>query len=374
MSHPAHIQKNLKGQQPENILRLVFWETTAGCNLACIHCRRLTLAKDLMPEDLTTDESKNLIEQIKSFSNAVLVLSGGEPLFRKDIFEIARYGSDIGLPVALATNGTLVDKIIAKKIVDSGVKRVSISIDGADAETHDKFRALTGSFNKALEGFKNLKELNMSLQINVSIAKHNSKQLPDIISLAENFGADALHIFMLVPVGCGVEIKEDQQLPADEYEELLNWFYEKSLQTKLQLKATCAPHYYRIVRQRKAEERKQGIVNQPLNPQNDNPLHTFTKGCLAATAICFVSHKGEVFPCGYLPVSAGNVRKTNLKEIWENSELFHNLRNPDNLKGKCGACEYKIVCEGCRARAFGEKGDYLEEEPYCIYTPRKSLG
>ncbi|HUU50038.1 MAG TPA: radical SAM protein [Nitrospinota bacterium] len=350
----------------ENQLRLIFWETTAGCNLECIHCRRLEVSKKLTKEDLTTKESFALIDSIVEAGNPILVLSGGEPLFRPDIFDIASYAKLKGLVLALATNGTLVNNEIAKKIVDSGIQRVSISIDGANARTHDDFRKLKGSFDIAIKGYKSLKALNMSLQINCTIAKHNVDQLEELFTLAEDLKADALHLFMLVPVGCGVEISEEQMLSPEKYEEVLNWFYERSKKAKIETKVTCAPHYFRIMREKARE------VGIKITPKTHG-MSAMTKGCLAGTAVCFISHKGDVFPCGYLPVSAGNIKKESLKEIWENSKVFEDLRNPGLLEGKCGICEYRKVCEGCRARAYAATKNYLSEEPFCAYQPKGIL-
>ncbi len=347
----------------QNQLRLVFWETTAGCNLECIHCRRLDVSTQLANDDMTTEESYKFIDALAETAKPILVLSGGEPLFRPDIFDIAKYAVKKGLTVALATNGTLVDEVMAKKIVEAGVSRVSISLDGADPETHDNFRKLKGSFERANEGFNHLKKLGMSMQINCTIAKHNSHQLHDLYNLCLKLGAEAMHIFMLVPVGCGVEIADDQMLEPERYEYILNQFYDLSKEAKIQTKATCSPHYFRIMRQRAKEE---GITITPKT----HGMAAMTKGCLAGTGVCFVSHKGEVFPCGYLPVTAGHIKKQPFKEIWKDSPVFMKLREPDLLGGKCGECEYKKVCEGCRARAFYETGDYMAEEPYCIYKPK----
>ncbi len=347
-----------------NALRLVFWETTAGCNLTCRHCRRLDLAQDgLAPGDMNTETSLRLIDSIVKFARPILVLSGGEPMIRPDIFELARYASDRGLPVALATNGTMIDGEVADRIVASGVRRVAISFDGSDAAVHDLFRGLPGSFDKAAEGFRALHERGMSMQVNCTVARHNDHQLDEIVALAGKLDADALHFFMLVPVGCGVELSKKQQLSPQRYEEVLNWVYDKTLENPdLQIKATCAPHYFRIILQRGGKE-------MLTKGHGHGTMHTMTRGCLAGTAVCFVSHTGEVFPCGYLPVSAGNVKETAFEEIWNESDLFGELRDPDNLTGKCGLCEYKNVCLGCRARSFGELGDYLAEEPYCTYEP-----
>lgn len=363
----AHKHASQFMQNRGNQLRLVFWETTGGCNLECIHCRRLDVSQQLMKDDLSTDESFKLVEQIAEAGNGtILVLSGGEPLFRKDIFEIAKHAKKQGLTLALATNGTLVDEDMARRIVEAGIQRCSVSLDGADAKTHNEFRRLEGSFEAAIRGIKNLRNVGMEVQINSTIAKHNEHQVKELYKMAQELDAVALHIFMLVPVGCGVQIAEDQMLEPERYEEILNWFYDISKEKRIQTKATCAPHYFRIMRQRAREE---GIH---ITPQTHG-MAAMTKGCLAGSAVCFVSHKGEVFPCGYLPVEAGNIRKQKFRDIWEGSEVFKKLRDPDNLEGKCGICEYKKVCLGCRARAFYDRGNYLAEEPYCIYKPKGTL-
>jgi radical SAM protein with 4Fe4S-binding SPASM domain len=385
--------------------RLVFWEVTKGCNLRCIHCRA-TATELSSTYDLPLTKALNLIKQVSQSFLPILVLSGGEPLFRHDIFDLASYAARLGIRVALATNGTLVTKQMARKILDSGVRRVSISLDGADASTHDAFRGMPGAFDAALRGFQNLRELGMSLQINMTIARHNAHQLPAVLELAKEIGADALHTFLLVPVGCGVEIASEQMVPAEEYEEILNWFYDRSLEGGIELKATCAPHYFRVMRQRRAAERRvasnvsieagapvtggkrdsigptemtmPGSTGIALHPHPAQPGHShpegmnaMTKGCLAGTGVCFISHQGEVYPCGYLPVLAGDLNKQSFAEIWENASVFQELRNPDNLKGKCGYCEFRSLCMGCRARAFAATGDYLDEEPFCVYQPRR---
>lgn len=350
-------------ENQESKLRLVFWETTAGCNLECVHCRRIDVARQLMKNDLDTEESKRLIDGIAELGECILVLSGGEPLFRPDIYELAEYADSRGLTVALATNGTMITPEVARKIVDAKVQRVSISLDGATPETHDMFRKLPGSFDRAIKGMKYLQELGMSVQINCTIAKHNVHEVEKLYQNAIDLGADALHIFMLVPVGCGVQIAEDQMLDAETYERVLNWFYDVSKEGRIQTKATCAPHYFRVMRQRAKAE---GVTISPRT----HGMAAMTKGCLAGQSICFVSHKGEVFPCGYLPVEAGNIHKSSFADVWKNSEVFANLRDQEKLEGKCGACEFKYVCEGCRARAYYQSGgDYMAEEPYCVYEP-----
>ncbi|MFH1995033.1 MAG: radical SAM protein, partial [Nitrospinota bacterium] len=219
------------------IPRLVFWEITKGCNLRCLHCRAVP-EETLSKEEFSTEEAYKLIDDIVAFSNPILVLSGGEPLYRKDIFDIARYAISKGLRVSLATNGTLVDEEMAKRIADTGFARVSVSFDGAIAATHDKFRGIEGSFDKAISAMKFMRNAGVSTQINTTVAKHNYLELPQMIDLALELGVAALHTFLLVPVGCGVEIAEDQMLEAEKYEEVLNWFYDQSNKVDIDLKAT----------------------------------------------------------------------------------------------------------------------------------------
>jgi AdoMet-dependent heme synthase len=387
-------------------LRLVFWESTAGCNLECVHCRRLEVSRELSRKDMDHAQAMAFIESIPRAGRPIVVFSGGEPLMRPDIFELATRAGELDLPTALATNGTSIDDVIAKRIVDAGFRRVSISFDGPSPESHDKFRGIDGAFDDSIRGFKTLRKLGMSMQINTTITKHNYHLRDRMYDMALELGADALHIFMLVPVGCGMELSEDVKLDEDEYETALNWIYDKSLEEKLHLKATCAPHYFRVMRQRaKADGQPmpqtahphKGMAPQPSaspgghmaghpggHPGGHPTGHTgghsggnsgggdmsaMTKGCLAGQAVCFVSHTGEVFPCGYLPVSSGNVKDTPFPDIWRDSQVFAELRDDSNISGKCGCCEFKKVCMGCRARAYADTGSYLATEPNCSHTP-----
>lgn len=349
--------------------RLVFWETTAACNLACVHCRRLDVARELSKSDMTTDQAGRMIDQLAAFARPILVFSGGEPLIRPDLFDLADRARRHGMMTALATNGTMIDPPMAGRIASADFDRVSISLDGADAATHDAFRQLPGSFDQALSGLRQLRELNVPTQVNCTIARHNADQIPDVLKLVEQIGAVAAHFFLLVPVGCGEQIAADQMLSDKETEERLGQLCELSATSSLQVKATCAPHYYRIVKQRRNRSGRE--ADPPSRSRGGHPMHAMTKGCLAGTGVCFVSHTGEVFPCGYLPVRAGNVLQQDLAEIWRSSEVFERLRTPDLLTGKCGRCEFKGVCGGCRARAYHEFGDYLAQEPFCAYEPRE---
>jgi heme b synthase len=360
-------------------LRLIFWETTKACNLQCTHCRAVP-QKGLGPYDLSTVEAMAMMDAIAEIARPVFILSGGEPLFRPDIFELAAYGRSLGFRMALATNGTLVDDDIADEIRDVGISRVSISLDGAWPSTHDRFRGVAGAWWDAVRGIRLLRERGVSVQINSTIARHNVSQLDEMLDLALQLECDALHLFMLVPVGCGLEMAESAMLPANEYERVLHWFYDKSKEVSIDLKATCAPHYFRVRAQRIVDERARGDRSTPFvahgtrlhaapDPAGGQPLSAMTRGCLAGTAVCFVSQRGDVFPCGYLPVSAGNVRLEPFRDIWGGAEVFQRLRDVDGLEGKCGACRFHAICAGCRARAYAASGNYMAEEPSCVYEP-----
>jgi heme b synthase len=301
------------------------------------------------------------MDEIASISKPVIILTGGEPLLRPDIFDLAQYGTDKGFRMVMATNGTLMTEETVQKMKASGIQRISVSLDGPSSETHDAFRRVKGSFESSLRGIELAKKGGLDFQINTTITQMNLHLIADTLKLAVDLGAVAHHIFLLVPTGRGKELR-DQEISALDYEKTLNWFYDQRERVPLQLKATCAPHYYRILRQRAKKEGKK------ITPK-EYGLDAMTRGCLGGISFCFISYVGQVQPCGYLELDCGNVRKQSFKEIWENSPIFLNLRNTDGYKGKCGICEYRKVCGGCRARAYESLGDYMGEEPYCIYEP-----
>lgn len=353
-------QTHSHGDKKENALRLVAWETTRNCNLACMHCRASATHGPFSGE-LDTDGAFRLLDQISQVGKPIIILTGGEPLLRPDIFDIARYGTQKGLRMVMAPNGTLITEKFAKQMADAGIQRISISLDGATRETHDRFRGVDGAFEGALRGIKLAKEAGVEFQVNTTITKTNLKEIPEIQELAIKLGAVAHHIFLLVPTGRGKYIV-DQEITAAEYERTLNWFYDQREKSPLQLKATCAPHYYRILRQRANQEGKAVTFKT-------HGMDAFTRGCLGGTGFCFISHRGIVQPCGFLDVNCGDITKTSFADIWNGSDTFLSLRNFNNLTGKCGRCEFRKVCGGCRARAYEATGDFLAEEPLCSYQP-----
>ena len=346
-------------------LRMVAWEVTRTCNLNCVHCRAAA-SRGSYSGELSTEKALGLIDEIVSFSRPVVILTGGEPLLRPDIYDLAAYGTSRGLRMVIAPNGTLLDSEKAARLKACGIQRASISLDGSNRESHDRFRQVEGAFDGALRGIQHLKDAGVEFQINTTITRKNRLELPGILELAVGLGAAAHHIFLLVPTGRGKELT-GEAVEGSEYEKILHWFYDQRERVPLQLKATCAPHYYRILRQRAREEGK------TVTPRTHG-LDAMTRGCLGGIGFLFVSHVGDVQPCGYLEALCGNVTRRNLREIWRSSPVFLKLRDFSSLTGRCGGCEYVRVCGGCRARAFEKTGDFMAEEPLCIYRPKRPLG
>ncbi len=342
--------------------RLVAWETTRRCPLKCKHCRGAARDTDYEGE-FSTEEGMRLIDGIAAFSKPILILTGGEPMSRDDIYDLASYGTEKGLRVVMSPCGALINPGTAKKIKESGIQRISISLDGASPVTHDDFRGVPGAFDSAIRGIEYAKDAGIEFQINTTVTRHNLAELEAILELSIKLGAAAFNPFLLVPTGRGKEIADLEISPA-EYERTLNWIYEKSLDLPIQFKPTCAPHYYRIFRQR---EEKAG---REVTPKSHG-LFAMTKGCMGGQGFVFVSYNGIVQPCGFLELECGDVRKQDFdfKKIYRESPQFIELRDPGKYHGKCGVCEYTRYCGGCRARAFAATGDYLSEEPYCVYVP-----
>lgn len=343
----------------------IAWEITRRCNLKCVHCRSSSELNISDHPDFTFEEAKSIMDDIATYASPVLVLSGGEPLLRDDVFDIAKYGNEKGFRMCLATNGTLVTDVICKQIKESQIKMVSLSLDGAKAETHDNFRNQVGAFDGTLNAIKLFKKFDIPFLVNSSFTVRNRQEIPDIYRLVKSLGAAAWYMFMIVPTGRGEDIM-DELIPEDIYDEILEWHYEtEKKEDELLMRPTCAPHYYRIVRQ-KAKESGEKAQHRTLKFSTGG-----SKGCLAGQLICLIDVDGEVQPCSYFAKSAGNVKTTAFKNIWEKSDLFLQLRNFKGYKGNCGKCEYNSVCGGCRARAYSMTGDFLAQEPFCSYVPRE---
>jgi len=345
------------------------WNLTRKCNLKCSHCY-INAGTSELKNELTTIESKQLIDQIAEVSRPLLILSGGEPLLREDVYDLIRYGTQKGLRMGLGSNGGLLDFKAAKKLKEAGIKTVSISIDSNIPQQHDDFRGIEGSWDKSINAIKALRENNVLVQVNTTLTQQNYDQIDDIMSLVEKIGVENFHLFFLVPTGRGAKMAD---ISPAMYEKMITDTFAKTSKHKLNVRPSCAPQFMRIAGDMGLDMRQ------------------WIRGCIAGMYYCRIYPNGDVTPCPYLPVKLGNVRESSFTDIWLNSPVFKDLRDPNSLKGKCGACNYKSLCGGCRARAYGLssefidycgdlhepgelKGEYLTEDPWCIYQPKKTDG
>lgn len=330
--------------------RILSWNTTNRCNLKCAHC--YMDAKDWRGSDeLTTDEGKRLIDGISQVSRCVLVLSGGEPLMREDIFELASFANSRGLRVVMGTNGTLITDKTARDLISAGVARVAISLDGCDALVHDSLRRVDGAFEAAVEGAAACRRAGLQFQVNATVLRENIERIPDMIRSAKQIGAAEFHLFFLVPTGRGASLRD---ISPSSYETMLKRLLPLEKEIGIRIKPTCAPMYMRIAKQ-----------------SGSDAVRRYTRGCLAGISYCRVSPEGGVYPCPYLPIEVGNVRKESFASIWHNAPLFQELRDCSKLQGKCGVCGFNDVCGGCRARAYALTGNPLSPDPWCVYVPRR---
>ncbi|WP_163972034.1 TIGR04053 family radical SAM/SPASM domain-containing protein [Oceanobacillus halotolerans] len=355
---------------------IVIWELTRACQLKCLHCRaEAQYHRD--PRELTFEEGKKLIDDIYEMNNPMLVFTGGDPLERPDVYDIAEYAIKKGVRVSMTPSATPnVTKEAMKKAKDVGLSRWAFSIDGHNAEIHDHFRGTSGSFDLTMNAINYLQELEMPLQVNTVISRYNVDYLDEMAEMVEKLGVVLWSVFFLVPTGRGKE--SDMISPAD-HERVLRWLYKLSKRVPFDIKTTAAQHYRRVVIQNKMREKVATSDTDHINYEDAlvkgdtgkiDGLGRAPKGVNDGNGFVFISHKGDVFPSGLLPIKAGNVRQTPLAKIYRESEVFQNLRNPDKYKGKCGVCEFRHVCGGSRSRAYNVTGDYMESEPYCVYIPK----
>lgn len=349
-------------RRSEFVPKWIAWETTRRCNLDCVHCRCSSHA-DAPAGAWTTDRALAFLDDLAAWVQPVVVLSGGEPLLRPDIFDLARHGTDLGLRMCMATNGTLVTPETCDNLTASGIRMVSLSLDGPNAEVHDDFRRMPGAFEGAVRAARLLRERGIPFLINSSFTHRNKHTIAETFHLAKSLGATAWYLFMIVPTGRGEDLLRELIRQPD-YDEILEWHYEQERREHdILMRPTCAPHYYRVVPQL---ARRDGSRFR----RRDLTFSTGSgKGCVAGQTICLIDAFGEVHPCSYMEQSAGNVLERPFREIWESSPLLRSLRDFDAYKGRCGACEFRPVCGGCRARAWAYTGDVLDEEPLCDYVP-----
>jgi len=334
------------------------WEVTSACNLNCKHCH--ASGGRQMADELTTEEGRGLIRQIAAIDEfRMLVLSGGEPLVRPDIIELVSYASGLGLEISIATNATLITPEMASKLKKAGAVNVAIGLDGATENTHDAIRSTPGCFKQTMRGIEATKDAGLALQINITMMKHNYHEIPALLDMTNEFGADIVLLYNLVPEGRGRE--GEIELSRDQFQDIIEFVSERQRTIVPIVEPTCSPQYWAYLMSKFNENGNGHKEHKP------GRLATFAfKGCAAGNGLCYVKPNGEVWPCPFVPVSGGNIRNMPLKEIWESSEVFVNLKTRDNLKGECGRCINKSICGGCRGRAFAHYGDYLQEDPFCF--------
>ncbi len=352
---------------------IVIWETTQACDLACVHCRACA-QPFRSSQELTTDEAKRLIDEIAAMQAPLFVMTGGDPLKRPDIYELVEYAAGRGVRPSLTPSATpLLTRAAVAKLKDSGLARLAISLDGPTADIHDSFRRVPGSFQWTLDAVQYAHEVGLPVQINTTITRHNLQYLDEMIALMEKLGIVLWSVFFLVPTGRGQTI---DLISAEEFEEVFEKLYQTSRRVLFDIKSTEAQHYRRYLLQKRTELRRQGGTPPDKMPHylgigSADGIGRAPRGINDGKGFVFVSHTGEIFPSGFLPISAGNVRMESLADLYRNSPLFQSLRDTAKLEGKCGRCEYKEICGGSRARSYALTGDMFAEEPCCVYEPNR---
>jgi putative heme d1 biosynthesis radical SAM protein NirJ2 len=329
---------------------IISWNITKACNLKCRHCYRDAGKTD--PDELSPEQAKQLLKEIAKSGFKILVLSGGEPLLRKDIYEIISCAGSLGLKPVLGSNGTLITKEIARKLKSIGLARIGISLDSVDAQIHDGFRQKTGAWDLAVQAMQVCKNEGLEFQVHTTVSKKNLHEIDKITNLAKDLGARAHHIFFLVPTGRAKEISGFEISPKD-YEMLLINLLKKQRQVRLELKPVCAPQFIPLAQ-------KLGMKTR------------FQRGCLAGISYCCILPNGDVHPCPYLPIKLDNVRKTQFSQIWKENEIFMRLRSLD-YQGRCSDCLHKNSCGGCRARAYYKSSELMGEDPNCTLQDLASI-
>jgi radical SAM protein len=344
---------------------MFYYEVTQACDLVCKHCRA-SAQPSSHPEELSHEQSRALIDQLATFPRPpVLVMTGGDPLKRPDLFELIRYAKSIGVQVALTPSATpLATKEKLKEARDAGVARLGISLDSCDAATHDSFRGWEGSFDRTMTMMDNALDLGMGVQVNTTVTRRNIDQLDAMADLLAPRGIAMWSVFFLVPVGRGWE---EQRITPEEYEQVFERLWHHAQHQPYAIKTTEAPHYRRYVLQQQGNPQL-----KPQDPSSPSVGHRAPLGAGDGKGIMFVSHKGEIYPAGFLPLLCGRFPENSVVDVYQKNQTFLDLRDADKFKGKCGICEFRHICGGSRSRAFADTGDPLASEPDCVYQPEGS--
>jgi AdoMet-dependent heme synthase len=347
---------------------IAIWEVTQACDLACVHCRA-SAQPDRDPFELSTDEGKHLIDQIAALKVPVFVLTGGDPIKRPDLFDLIDHARSVGVRVSLTPSATpLLTKDIVIRLKEAGLARLAVSMDGASAATHDAVRGMSGSFARTLDAVRWANEIGLPVQINTTFSRRNIDEIDEIVALLESLKITLWSVFFLVPTGRG---KLNDLLSAEEFESVFQKVYSLSKTASFDIKTTEAQHYRRFVLQQRAAERRMGQGSDSVHERSVDAIGRAPRGLNDGKGFLFISHKGDVFPSGFLPLPAGNIREQELAAIYRDSPLFRDLRDTSMLEGKCGSCEFKEICGGSRARAHALTGNPHAEEPCCSYVPKR---
>jgi radical SAM protein len=345
----------------------IAWEVTRACAFACVHCRA-DAQHQRDPFELTTDEGRRLLERFREFGQPIVVFTGGDPMMRRDLYDLIGYATDLGLRCSLTPTATALPTVERlRQAMTAGVRRIALSLDAPPPVVHDAFRQVPGSWERTMRILRNAQSIGLSAQINTTVTRHNVDLLPDMVKFVAEVGAVQWSVFFLVPTGRG---QAQHMISAEEHERVFHWLFDLSQRGEFDIKATAAPMYRRVA----IERRRQGgdgaaVAFQGAGFQYADGLNRPVKGVNDGRGFLFISHVGEIMPSGFLPVSAGNVRDVDVVETYRSHPMFAALRDPAQLKGKCGYCEYRVVCGGQRGRAFAVTGDYLESDPACAYEP-----
>ena len=350
---------------------IVIWETTQACDLACRHCRA-SAQPSRNPGELTTAEALRLLDDVRRFGRVVFVFSGGDAFKRPDIIELVRHGAEIGLRMAITPATTpLASRERLQELKDAGLTRLAVSLDGSNAAIHDEFRRVQGSFDHGIRILRQSQQIGLSTQVNTVVRKANIDDMPAMCDLMSELGIVFWEVFFLVPMG---RAKKEDVASAEEFEAVFNQLYDLSRTAPFDLKATAAPQYSRVVMQRKRSEARQGrdtdldVLTSGMHYSQQDGIGR-ARNVNDGDGFMFISHIGDIYPSGFLPIRAGNVRTDDIGEVYRHSDLFRTLRDRSQLKGKCGFCSYRSFCGGSRARAFAMTGDFLAEEPFCAHEP-----
>lgn len=370
----AQVGAGLQSIDFDNAPYLVIWESTRACDLACKHCRAEAVNSRSRSE-LSTDEAMRLIDRVRSFGRPLFVITGGDPLKRPDIVDLVAYGTSVGLRVAMTPSGTpLMTEAILHRLHVAGLSRLAVSVDGSCAAIHDAFRQVNGSFAWTVRMLEAARHIGLPTQVNTTVTRHNLEDFDALSQLMTRLGISLWSVFFLIPTG---RARPEDVLDADEFERIYHRMYDLAKTVRFDIKSTAAPQYRRVVLQRQVIDRRDKARTEASSPLTAGIGFSLAdgigraKGVNDGDGLLFVSHTGEIYPSGFLPIVAGNVRTDDIIEVYRTAPLFVTLRKRELLKGKCGVCEYRDICGGSRARAYAVTGDYMAAEPYCAYLPKR---